>query len=456
MGIKILDVSKGSMAAKAGIQPGEILLRINGEDILDEVDYQALTMHSRLKLELEQQDSSIRIVSLYKKASAPLGLKLDERIILEPRVCKNHCVFCFVDQMPSGMRPTLYVKDDDWRLSLMMGNFVTLTNVNDREFERILKRKASPLYISVHATDPEVRVQMLRNPSAGLILERLQRMADAGLKFHCQVVLCPGLNDGAVLHRTIVDLAKLFPAAQSLAIVPIGLTDYRRNLYPLRLFQKQEALDLITDLELMQAYYLRTIGTRFLFPADEFYSIAGIPVPPDDGYEGYPQIENGIGMLRKMFQECEEYWPLLRQRMKDIPPRGQDRILIPTGVSAFPYIRELAGKYADPSMRVEVFAVPNRFFGPSVTVTGLITGADLADALAGRKADRVLISCSMLQENGDRFLDDLTVKDLEQKTGLPFRIVRNHGQDFLDALYGIQQLPPEGISAETEDKTGGL
>lgn len=437
MGIRILEVIRGSMAAKAGIRPGETLLRINGEEILDEVDYQALSMNSRLKVELQGPDSSVRTVTLRKNASAPLGLKLDERIILKPHVCRNHCVFCFVDQMPPGMRSTLYVKDDDWRLSLMMGNFVTLTNVSDQEFERILKRKASPLYISVHATDPEVRVRMLRNPSAGKILERLQRMAEHGLKFHCQVVLCPGLNDGPVLHRTIVDLAGLYPAAQSLAIVPIGLTVHRDGLFPLRLYEKAETMNLIRDLELMQAYYLRTLGTRFVFPADEFYSIADLPVPSGEAYEGYPQIENGIGMLRLLAEECENYWPLLREQLAETQSRNSSRrLLIPTGVSAFPYIQKLVQKYARPTDHVEVFPVQNRFFGSTVTVTGLITGTDLADSLTGKKADRVLISCSMLQENGNRFLDDWTVPEIEQKTGLSIRVVQNHGDDFLNALYG--------------------
>lgn len=435
MAIRILSVSRGSLAFRAGIRAGETLLAINGEEVLDEIDYQALSQGSRLKMVLQDEASTERTLLLRKVPGAPLGLRLDERVILEPRVCRNHCVFCFVDQMPAGMRKTLYVKDDDWRLSLMMGNFVTLTNVDDREFSRILRRKASPLYISVHATDPETRIRMLRNPSAGNLLERLQKMKEAGIHFHCQVVLCPGLNDGAILHRTIVDLANLYPAAQSLAIVPIGLTDHREGLYPLRLFQPDEARELIRDFELIQAYYLRELGTRFIFPADEFYSLAGLPVPPEDSYEGYPQIENGIGMLRLLAEECEEAFPALQRRMdeKDVPPR---HILIPTGVSALPYIQELARRYARPQDTVDVFAVPNRFFGPSVTVTGLITGQDLLAALQGRSGDRVMISCSMLRENSDTFLDDLTLSELQVRAGMPIRVVQNHGEDFLQALYG--------------------
>ena len=436
MAIEILGVAKGSPAARAGIQPGEALLRINGEEIIDEIDYQDLSRGSRLKVDLKSPSGEIRTLLLRKTSRSPLGLKLDERTVLEPRVCKNHCVFCFVDQMPPGMRSTLYVKDDDWRLSLMMGNFVTLTNVDDREFERILRRKASSLYISVHATDPETRIRMLRNPSAGNLLNRLKRMAEEGLKFHCQVVLCPGLNDGQVLHQTIVDLAGLYPAAQSLAIVPIGLTGHREKLFPLRLFTAEEAKELVRDFELIQAYYLRTLGTRFIFPADEFYSLAGLPVPPEEAYEGYPQIENGIGMIRMLAQECEDAWPAIQAQRSALPSLPPRHILIPTGVSALSSIGQLAEKYARPEDHVEVFAVQNRFFGPSVTVTGLITGQDLLSALSGRKADRVMISCSMLRENADTFLDDYTVRGIEEKTGLPIRVVRNQGEDFLRALYG--------------------
>ena len=253
MAIRILEVSKGSLAELSGMQPGDSILKINAEDVLDEIDYQALVTHRRLSIQLEDEAQNIRTVTISKDPYAPLGLTLDERAALSPRVCKNHCIFCFVDQLPPNMRDTLYVKDDDWRLSLMMGNFVTLTNVDDHEFDRILRRKASPLYISVHATAPDVRVHMLRNPQAGKIMDRLKAMREHHLKFHCQVVLCPGINDGEILHQTIVDLASLHPAALSLAIVPVGLTGHRSGLENLRAFTRDEARELIRDLELIQA-----------------------------------------------------------------------------------------------------------------------------------------------------------------------------------------------------------
>ncbi len=436
LGLKILSVTRGSMAARLGIRPGEVLLAVNGEPVIDEIDYQALTARSHLELRLQNPEGEERTLRLRKPEAAPLGLELDERAVLSPRSCKNHCIFCFLDQMPAGMRPSLYVRDDDWRLSVMMGNFVTLTNVDENEFQRILKRKASPLYISVHATDPETRVLMLKNPHAGEIMDRLRRFRDAGIRFHCQVVLCPGVNDGQILYQTIVDLAGLYPAAQSLAIVPVGLTRYREGRYPLRLLEKAEAAALVRDLELIQAHYLKTLGTRFVYPADELYSAAGLPVPDGESYEGFAQIENGIGMLRLLSDQCAEAFPQVRAEAeaRGLKPR---HLLIPTGVSACPYIRDLALRYAPEGTRVEVFAVPNRFFGASVTVTGLIVGQDLIAALEGRSGDQVLISCSMLRENDDCFLDDWTVDRVSARIGLPVRVVRQSGEDFVRALHGL-------------------
>ncbi len=453
MAVKILSVAKGSISERAGFHAGDTLLSINGEDILDEIDYQALSVASHLQIELEKKDGVQTRISLYKRKNAPLGLRLDERIIMQPRVCQNHCIFCFVDQMPPNMRSTLYVKDDDWRLSLMMGNFVTLTNVNEQEFNRILRRKVSPLYISVHATDPATRIKMLRNPRAGAILDQLRALKEAKIQFHTQVVLCPGVNDGPILHQTIVDLASLYPASRSVAIVPIGLTEHRERLFPLRLFQKEEARTLLTDLELIQQHFFHTLGTRFVFPADEFYSIAGLPVPSEESYEGYPQIENGIGMLRQLEQECQEAWPGFLAGITDTyetsdacfslknsrngSMEGCPDLLVATGVSAFSYIRELVKKYAPQQKKVEVIAVENQFFGNSVTVAGLITGRDLIGAIRNIHAQQVLISCSMLKENEDIFLDDLSVADVEAEAGVRIRVVKNHGEDFIHALWGF-------------------
>lgn len=438
MAIRVLEVAGGSLADGAGIRPGDILLRINGEPVIDEIDYQALTARRRLNIELRGADGRERSIPMIKSVSTPLGIVLDERAVLSPRSCANRCVFCFVDQLPSGMRESLYVKDDDWRLSLMMGNFVTLTNVNDEEFSRIIKRKASPLYISVHATDPEVRSMLLGNPSAGNLMPRLRIMKENGLHFHCQAVICPGLNDGAVLHQTIVDLAALYPAALSLAIVPVGLTTHRQGLSSLKLFDREGAREVLQDMELIQDYYYRTLGTRFVFPSDEFYSIAERPVPSDESYEGYPQIENGVGMLRLMTRQCEEAWPDIQAELSGKAPRPGRRLVIPTGYSALSFIQGLVEKYAPRDAEINVIPVENRYFGKTVTVTGLIVGRDLLDALNGAEADEALISESMLRENTDTFLDDMTLRELESRLPFPVRVVRNTGECFLRALYGLE------------------
>ena len=429
MAIRILSVTPGSPAFQAGIQPDGFLCQVNGEPVVDEIDYQALTTATRLSLDIISPSGQASHLILHKRLWEPLGLCLDETTAMKPRQCRNHCVFCFIDQMPPGMRKTLYVKDDDWRLSLMMGNYVTLTNLDDTEFERILRRKASPLYISVHATDPEVRIRMLRNPKAGMLMNRLRQLYDHGLKFHAQIVLCPGLNDGVVLDQTLHDLASLLPSAQSVAVVPVGTTRFRNRLAQLQTFTPESAAKLLDQLAPYQAFFLRTAGTRFVFPSDEFYCLCGRSIPPDDAYEDYVQIENGVGMLRKLEQECEE-------AAADLEPvcSVPRHILIPTGVSAAPFIKMLADRYAPSGTEVEVIPVQNRFFGETITVTGLLVGQDLAFALREKQGDEILICETMLRDRSDTFLDDFTVDDLEKKIQKPVHVVENSGESFIRAL----------------------
>ncbi len=436
MSIRILSVIPGSLASQAGIQAGYQLEKINGESVLDEIDFQALATSSRLSLEMLTEKREPVRFTLHKRSWEPLGICLDETVQLSPRQCRNHCVFCFIDQMPPGMRKSLYVKDDDWRLSLMMGNYVTLTNVSDEEFQRILKRKASPLYISVHATDPQVRVRLLRNPKAARIMSQLCALRDNGLKFHAQIVLCPGLNDGDVLDQTLHDLAGLLPAAQSVAIVPVGVTRFREKLPELTRFTPQGAAALLDQVLPYQRYFLKTAGTRFVFPSDEFYCLSGRTIPGDEEYEDYGQIENGVGMIRQLERECEE-------AMDTVPlPSAQQarRLLIPTGVSAAPYIRQLAMRCAPPGTQVNVIPVVNRFFGNTITVTGLLVAEDVIEALRGKDADEILICRNMLRDQSDSFLDDRTVRDVELSTGIPVRIVENNGESFVRAVRSVD--PP--------------
>ena len=436
LSVRIFAVTAGSPADTAGIRPDERIISINGETVTDEIDYQALSASASLDIRIGS-GKTIRSVCIRKDEWEPLGLCLDETEAMKPRHCRNHCLFCFVDQLPQGLRDTLYVKDDDWRLSLMMGNYVTLTNVSDAEFERIIARKASPLYISVHATDPEIRCTMLGNKNAGTLMERLTRLKENGLRFHCQIVLCPGVNDGPVLERTVEDLASLYPSSQSLAIVPVGLTKYRNSLAVLQGFDNDSAKLLLDTVHHYQERFLREIGTRFVYPSDEFYCISNTPIPENREYEDYPQIENGVGMLRLLEQEClEAYGYLFADGFPEVKTR---HILIPTGVSAQPFIQKLVRRYAPGNLTVQVIPVINRFFGETITVTGLIVGRDLMDALKGIRCDQILLCDTMLREKTDRFLDDTTLDEVKRELGVPVRVVRNNGESLIRALWEMEE-----------------
>jgi len=295
----ITHVEPGSPALRHGLREGDTLLAINGEEIIDQIDYEALSARRHLILHVRKADGRDWQLELVKPAGIPLGLDFGESMACTPRVCKNKCMFCFIDQMPPACRKTLYVKDDDWRMSLMMGNFITLTNVDDQEFDRILRRRASPLFISVHATDPAVRVKMMKNPDAAKLLPRLRQFKEHGIKFHCQIVLCPSINDGAVLEDTLQTLFTLHPAAQSAALVPVGLTKFREHLYPLRPYTKEEAEEVLAICKKWQDRFMDLCGSKFVFPSDEMLCIAGRDVPDEDYYEGFPQIENGVGLMRQ-------------------------------------------------------------------------------------------------------------------------------------------------------------
>lgn len=437
--IKILKVYPSSPASGAGIKAGESIVSINGEPVIDEIDYQDLTQHAHLEIVLSDDMGHHRQVSVAKSSWESLGLQLDESVILKPRHCQNHCVFCFIDQMPPGMRSTLYVKDDDWRLSLIMGNYVTLTNVNDEEFMRILRRKASPLYISVHATDPDARIRMLRNPKAGNILQRLTELKKHGIQFHSQIVLCPGFNDGDILEQTISDLASLWPAALSVAVVPIGMTKYRDNLPRISAISPDMANSTLDYISSKQMEYKKQFGTSFVFPSDEFFCLSGREIPPDEYYEDYAQLENGVGMIRKFEDECAEAFENLEPDDKNRFHTGEIKhVIIPTGVSVFPHIRKMAELYSPPWQHIEVLPVENRYFGKTITVTGLIVGRDLIDSLKTRTFDKVLISESMLRENTDCFLDNITLSQVCQELGKPVEVIGNSGEAFINALYEME------------------
>ncbi len=444
---QVTAVDQGSLAARHGIAQGDLIVRINGETLIDEVDYQALTSVRHVSMRLINPDGQEREVDIVKPSHAPLGLHFEDTLVCDPRSCTNNCVFCFVDQMPKGLRQTLYVKDDDWRLSLMMGNFVTLTNVNDREFERIIRRKASPLYISVHATNPEIRTAMLRQARAGQLMARLVRLKDEGLDFHCQIVLVPGINDGPVLEDTLDDLLALRPNALSVALVPVGLTRFRTDLTSIRPYTRPQALEVLGICERYQKRALAEKGKRFVYPADELICIAEAPLPSHESYEGYPQMENGIGLIRIFDQELKDASDDIKAPLADNWPN----ITIACGVSIEPFMKGWVSRYAPEGARVKVQAIRNRFFGESVTVSGLIVGADLAEQIDQSDAQLILIPDSMLNSDKTLFLDDMSIPDIEARLGIPVQAIACHGEALLDALYYPDvYLKTDASAKETE------
>ena len=434
MSTAITHVQPGSIADRLGLREGDLLEAIAGEPIIDQIDYQALTAQERFDMVVTRTDGTQKIFHVRKEDWEPLGVTLDQTIVSKPRPCRNHCIFCFIDQMPPGMRKTLYVKDDDWRLSLMMGNYITMTNIDDKELDRIIRRRVSPLFISVQCTDPDMRVKLLRNPSAALIMDRLKLLKKHGIRYHCQVVLCPGWNDGNILMKTLEDLASLTPAAQSVALVPIGLTKFREGLPCIKPYDRQMAIDLIESVKPLQERFLRELGTRFVFPADEFYCLSGLPIPEDHEYEDYPQIENGVGMLRMFetdLQYAAEDYPV-----EETPPR---HLCIATGTSIAPFLQSLADKYAPQGTTVTVKPIINHFFGESVTVAGLITGQDLVAQCRDVTADEILIVRSMIRAEGDMFLDNMTVEEVRQALPAPLRITESSGEGFWRAISGGEE-----------------
>ena len=413
MPYRIASVRPGGLAARHGLCAGDAIETINGEPLTDQVDLEALTARSRVRLCIMKQDGTRHQLTIIKPREAPLGLEMEPAFTdMRPMQCRNHCVFCFIDQMPPGMRETLYVKDDDWRFSLMMGNYITLTNLDEKEFDRLIRRKPSPLYISVQAMDPDVRVRMMRNPHAAALPERLMRIREAGIRFHCQVVLCPGINDGAVLDDTLDALSGYLPNAQSVALVPVGLTRFREKLPQLSNYDAEGAKAVLSQAERWQKRFLALPGTRFVFPSDEFFCRAGVPIPEEAWYEGYPQIENGVGLLRQ-FEEA------LRARAEEgraANERGGERqVAILCGTSIAPVMRGWIDRYAPPGPRVSVIPVTNRYFGDTITVTGLLTGQDLLAAAEGAGADEIMISSSCLRSDGDLFLDDMPLTALTER-----------------------------------------
>lgn len=429
--VTIMSVIPGSAAEKCGILPGDILVKINDNPINDVLDYMYYAAESSLNLKL-QRNTDIIDVDVFKNEYDDLGLEFETFLMDCKQSCRNKCVFCFIDQMPPGMRETLYFKDDDARLSFLQGNYVTLTNLEQKDIDRIIKMKLN-INVSVHTTNPELRVKMMNNRFAGEKLDYIRQLAENGIMLNCQIVCCPGLNDGDELRRSLSDLGQLMPNISSMAVVPVGLSRFRDGLYPLTPFTKETAGETIDIIEEFQAEFLEKFGTRTVYPSDEFYLIAERELPQADCYEDYPQYENGVGMLHSLIEEFED-------ALENTEYNGQKRnISIATGYSAFDTIKKLAemAEARFPELRCRVYAIRNDFFGETITVAGLITGQDLISQLSGKElGDDLLISSSMLRSGSDVFLDDLTVPEVSQKLGVSVTATNNDGYDLLEAMLG--------------------
>ena len=427
-GQPITFVEPNSPAKRAGVCVGDVLLRINDTPVLDLIDYESLTANRALKLDLLRNAAPVEIV-LHKVEYEPLGLCFETTLMSRMMTCRNHCVFCFIDQMPKGVRSSLNVKDDDWRMSFIMGNYVTLTNVSDTEFTRIIERRVSPLYVSVHATDPEIRTKIMRNPTAGRIMERLTALKNAGLKFHTQIVLCRGLNDGEVLNRTLSDLSSLAPACASVAIVPVGVTKYREGLTELGTFDRETSREMIRRIEPLQEQNLRLFGTRLVFLSDEWYLNAALPLPEPEAYEEYEQIENGVGLLR-MFEEDFHYALSEQQKRSDMK-----HISIAGGTAAYPFFKELYRELEPYGVATDLYPIPNLWFGGNVHVAGLVTGSDLLTELKEKDLhDPLLIPKNMLRETDDVFLDGMTLSEVETALGVRIRTFAD-GTELISCLF---------------------
>lgn len=430
MSVTITGVAADSPAARKRIGTGDVLLKINGRTVEDVLDYRFYMPDTRLRLTL-LSGKRRRCVWLRKAPFEEIGLEFDTYLMDKQRACRNNCIFCFIDQLPPGMRESLYFKDDDSRLSFLFGNYITLTNLTEHEISRIIEMHISPINVSVHTTNPELRCRMMNNRFAGESLSVLQRFAQAGLAIQCQLVLVPGYNDGVELERSLRDLAALGPAIKSVAAVPVGLTKHREGLPQLRGFTKQEARQVIETMTAMGEQMREQTGCRTFYPADEWYVRAEWPLPDGDFYDGYPQLENGVGMLallREQFDEALETAGACT---------ATGRTVVATGTAAQPFIRQLVeqAQARFPALQADVVAIRNEFFGESITVSGLVTGADLLRQLQDVPMDRLLLPANMLREQGDCFLDDVTVEQVEQTLRVPVYIVpETDGAALLDAL----------------------
>lgn len=432
----VKSLMPGGIGEELGIEPGDKLLAINGNEIQDVFDYYYYEESEQLLLLIEKPDGEEWELEIEKDEDESLGIEFDQSLMDEYRSCRNKCMFCFIDQMPKGMRETLYFKDDDSRLSFLQGNYITLTNMSDHDVERIVKYRLEPINISFQTTNPELRCKMLHNRFAGEALKKVDILYRGQIEMNGQIVLCKGVNDGEELERTIRDLTGYLPYLKSVSIVPVGLTKYRDGLYPLEPFTKEDAREVLSVIHRWQEKIYQEHGIHMIHAGDEWYVLAEEEVPEEERYDGYLQLENGVGMMRLLFNEVQE-------ALSAVTGDGrQQEISLATGRLMYPYIgkilEEIRKKF--PNITTHLYAIRNDFFGERITVSGLITGQDLTGQLKGQPlGERLLLPCNMLKIGEPVFLDDFTLEEVENSLQVKTDIVKSSGQDLLDAVIGVYE-----------------
>lgn len=430
MDIVIANVESGSIAEEAGIEVGDVLVSINGNTVHDIIEYRFLINDENIDMVIRKANGEEWDIEIEKDFNDDLGIEFEDTSMNNPKHCHNKCIFCFIDQLPKGLRESLYFKDDDSRLSFLHGNFVTLTNMKDDDINRIIKYRISPINISVHTTNPELRVKMLNNKNAGKIMELIQRLVEGGIKINSQIVLCPGINDGDELERTLNDLFKFYPGIENVAIVPVGITKYRENLFSIEGYTKETSSNVITLVHNMQNKFINKVGEPFARLADEFYITAGIQLPPFEHYGDFEQLEDGVGMLRYFENRIKE-------DLADITLDGKGReFALITGTSSTEFMKYISGEIERKlNIKMAVYTIKNNFFGERITVTGLITGKDIINQIKGRiKEDILFIPSNMLKADEDIFLDDITLENLKKELGVRTVKCKYTGDDFIEKI----------------------
>ena len=435
----IKNILKDSIAGEMGIEAGDALLAINGQNITDIFDYQYLIQDEYIEVLIRKPDGEEWLLEIDKDYEEDLGVEFENGLMDDYHSCRNKCIFCFIDQMPKGMRETLYFKDDDSRLSFLQGNYVTLTNMSDHDIERIIRYHLSPINVSVQTMNPELRCMMLHNRFAGEALLKLDRLYEGGIRMNGQIVLCKGINDGKELDESIRRLTRYLPQMESVSVVPVGLSRYREGLYPLEPFTKEDAKAVLEMIHGWQERIYAEHGVHFIHASDEWYILAEEELPEEERYDGYLQLENGVGMVRLLLAEFEDAFERLSGEAAQGKIKLTDKVKVTmaTGRLAYVYIRQMAERMEQvfPGLTIQVAAIRNDFFGERITVSGLLTGEDIIAQLKGKElGSALLLPQNVLRSGEDVFLDDVTVKQMESALQVPVDIVKSSGQDFIDAI----------------------